>query len=213
MDTLAVSASQDRPVVTVLVRAALAGVATGARSFTGLAALTLATPPASTRQPDRCLRRPWVKGLVTLAAVQELVMDKLPQAPSRLGVIGLGGRVTTAAVVGTVAAQRGPGPAAVKPETPGTHTQSADAELAATSGPAPSGAMVAAAVMTAVSAAVGAAWLGAAWRKAAAERFGTDYAGAGIEDAVAMSLAWLATRVWGGQAGRRAASEYLFTAL
>jgi uncharacterized membrane protein len=194
MDTLAVSASQDRPVVTVLVRAALAGVATGARSFTGLAALTLATPAASARQPDRCLRRPWVKGLITLAAVQELVMDKLPQAPSRLGVIGLGGRVTTAAAVGTVAARRGPGPAAVKPETPGTHTQSADAELVATSGPA-SGAVVAAAVTTAVSAAMGAAWLGAAWRKVAAERFGTDYAGAGIEDVVAMSLAWLATRV------------------
>ena len=194
MDSLAASASQDRPVVNVLVRAALAGVATGARSFTGLAALTLATPAASARQPDRCLRRPWVKGLVTLAAVQELVMDKLPQAPSRLGVIGLGGRVTTAAAVGTVAARRGPGPAAVKPETPGTHTQSADAELVATSGPA-SGAVVAAAVTTAVSAAMGAAWLGAAWRKVAAERFGTDYAGAGIEDVVAMSLAWLATRV------------------
>jgi uncharacterized membrane protein len=194
MDTLAAPASQDRPAVNVLVRAALAGVATGARSFTGLAALTLATPAASARQPDRCLRRPWVKGLVTLAAVQELVMDKLPQAPSRLGVIGLGGRVTTAAAVGTVAARRGPGPAAVKPETPGTHTQSADAELVATSGPA-SGAVVAAAVTTAVSAAMGAAWLGAAWRKVAAERFGTDYAGAGIEDVVAMSLAWLATRV------------------
>jgi uncharacterized membrane protein len=194
MDTLAAPASQDRPAVNVLVRAALAGVATGARSFTGLAALTLATPAASARQPDRCLRRPWVKGLVTLAAVQELVMDKLPQAPSRLGVIGLGGRVTTAAAVGTVAARRGPGPAAVKPETPGTHTQSADAELVATSGPA-SGAVVAAAVTTAVSAAVGAAWLGTAWRKVAAERFGTDYAGAGVEDVVAMSLAWLATRV------------------
>ena len=194
MDTLAAPASQDRPVVNVLVRAALAGVATGARSFTGLAALTLATPAASARQPDRCLRRPWVKGLVTLAAVQELVMDKLPQTPSRLGVIGLGGRVTTAAAVGTVAARRGPGPAVVKPETPGTHTQSADAELVATSGPA-SGAVVAAAVTTAVSAAMGAAWLGAAWRKVAAERFGTDYAGAGIEDVVAMSLAWLATRV------------------
>lgn len=194
MDTLAAPASQDRPVVNVLVRAALAGVATGARSFTGLAALTLATPAASARQPDRCLRRPWVKGLVTLAAVQELVMDKLPQTPSRLGVIGLGGRVTTAAAVGTVAARRGPGPAVVKPETPGTHTQSADAELVATSGPA-SGAVVAAAVTTAVSAAMGAAWLGAAWRKVAAERFGTDYAGAGIEDAVAISLAWLATRV------------------
>jgi uncharacterized membrane protein len=68
--------------VNALVRAALAGTATGARSFTGLAALTLATPPGSATQPDRALSRPWVKGLVTLAAAQELVMDKLPQAPS-----------------------------------------------------------------------------------------------------------------------------------
>ena len=57
------------------------------------------------------------------------------------------------------------------------------------------GAAIAAAVATAVAAAVGAAWLGSAWRKAAALRFGTDYAGAGIEDVVAMSLAWAATRV------------------
>lgn len=42
---------------------------------------------------------------------------------------------------------------------------------------------------------MGAAWLGAAWRKAAAKRFGTDYAGAGIEDVVAISLAWLASQV------------------
>ena len=55
--------------------------------------------------------------------------------------------------------------------------------------------MVPAAVATAVAAAVGAAWLGSAWRKAAARRFGTDYTGAGIEDVLAISLAWAATRV------------------
>ena len=81
------------------VRAALAGAATGARSFTGLAALTLATPPGSAAQPDRALSLPWVKGLVTLAAAQELVMDKLPQAPSRLGVMGLGARVAAGTTV------------------------------------------------------------------------------------------------------------------
>jgi len=85
--------------VNAFVRAALAGAATGARSFTGLAALTLATPPGSATQPDRALSLPWVKGLVTLAAAQELVMDKLPQAPSRLGVMGLGARVAAGTTV------------------------------------------------------------------------------------------------------------------
>ena len=151
-----------------LARAALAGAATGARSFTGLAALTLATPPGSAAQPDRSLGRTWVKGLVTLAAAQELVMDKLPQAPSRLGLMGLGARVTTAAAVGTTTARR-------EPE--------------------PSGAAVAAAVAVAVGTAVAAAWLGATWRRVAARRFGTDYVGAGAEDLLAVSLAWAATRV------------------
>ena len=187
-------ADETGSLVNVLARAALAGAATGARSFTGLAALTLATPSRSVTQPDRSLGQTWVKGLITLAAAQELVMDKLPQAPSRLGVVGLGGRVAARAAVGGVAVRRGPGPGAVKPETPGTSAQSAEAELVATSGPGP-GAAIAAAVGTAVAAAVGAAWLGSAWRKADARRFGADYAGAGIEDVVAMSLAWAATRV------------------
>jgi uncharacterized membrane protein len=109
-----------------------------------------------------------VKGLVTLAAAQELVMDKLPQAPSRLGLTGLGARVTTAAAVGTTAARR-------EPE--------------------PSGAAVAAAVAAAVGTALAAAWLGVTWRRVAARRFGTDYVGAGAEDLLAVSLAWTATRV------------------
>lgn len=154
--------------MTALVRAALAGAATGARSFTGLAALTLATPRPSATQPDRSLSQPWVKGLITLAAAQELVMDKLPQAPSRLGLIGLGGRIATGAAVGAVAARRDP---------------------------EPSTGAVTAAVAVAVGAAVAAAWLGATWRRLAARRFGTDYVGAGAEDLVATSLAWTATRV------------------
>jgi len=129
--------------VNAFVRAALAGAATGARSFTGLAALTLATPPGSAAQPDRALSLPWVKGLVTLAAAQELVMDKLPQAPSRLGVMGLGARVAAGAAVGAVAARHEPEPS--------------------------SGATVAA-VAVAVGTTVTAAWLGqpgAGWRRGA----------------------------------------------
>ena len=150
-----------------LARAALAGAATGARSFTGLAALTLATPAESATQPDRSLGHRWVKGLVTLAAAQELVMDKLPQAPSRLGLAGLGARITTGAAVGTVAARRGP---------------------------EPSGVTVAVAVAVAVGTTVTAAWLGANCRRLAVQRFGNDYVGAGAEDLLAMSLAWTATR-------------------
>ena len=95
-------------------------------------------------------------------------MDKLPRAPSRLGLIGLGAHVTTAAAVGTVAARREPDP---------------------------SGAAVAGAVAVAVGTAVAAAWLGATWRTVAARRFGTDYAGAGAENILAVLLAWTATRV------------------
>ena len=54
----------------------------------------------SRRQPP-ALGQTWVKGLITLAASQELVIGKLPQAPSRLGVMELGGRVATGAAVGT----------------------------------------------------------------------------------------------------------------
>jgi hypothetical protein len=36
-----------------LASSALAGAATGARSFTGLAALVVATPPGATSQPDQ----------------------------------------------------------------------------------------------------------------------------------------------------------------
>jgi uncharacterized membrane protein len=61
----------------------------------------------SRRQPP-ALGQTWEKGLITLAASQELVMGKLPQAPSRLGVMELGGRVATGAAVGTAAARRPP---------------------------------------------------------------------------------------------------------
>jgi hypothetical protein len=118
-----------------------------------------------------------VKGLVTLAAAQERVMDKLPQAPSRLGLTGLGGRVTTAAAVGAVAARR-------EPEPSGAAVAAAVAVAVA----------VGTAVAVAVGTAVAAARLGATWRRVAARRFGTDYVGAGT-DLLAMLLAWTATRV------------------
>ena len=66
-----------------LVSSALAGAASGARSFTGLAGLTLATSGGAEGQPDRTLGRPWVKAVAGLAAATEIGLDKLPNAPSR----------------------------------------------------------------------------------------------------------------------------------
>jgi len=190
----------------IIARAALAGAAAGSRSLTGLAALALATPRGSVAQPERLFRNAWAQGLIAAAAATELVLDKLPQTPSRLAPAGLGARIGLGLAAGAVAARRAPGPAAVKPETPGTGPQSDDAELVAISGPAPSAAIVAGAAAAAAAAAAGTAWLGAAWRAAAGRRFGADYPGAVIEDLAAITLAWAAAR--GRHAARRpAASE------
>ncbi len=71
--------------MTELLRSALAGAATGCRAFTGVAALTLATPSKPPGQPDQLLSKRWVKSPAAALAVQELALDKLPQAPSRPG--------------------------------------------------------------------------------------------------------------------------------
>ncbi|HEY0718591.1 MAG TPA: hypothetical protein VGD68_13305, partial [Streptosporangiaceae bacterium] len=79
-----------------LASSALAGAASGARSATGLAALTLATRADAPGQPDRLLARPWVKAVAGLLASQEYVVDKLPAAPSRLEPPGLAARLAGA---------------------------------------------------------------------------------------------------------------------
>jgi uncharacterized membrane protein len=92
--------------MSVLLRAAALGVATGGRTATGLAAL------AFTR--SAFLRRPWVRGLTALAAVGELVADKTPAIPSRLTPPALAGRVV-AGVLGTAALARREGVSPVLP--------------------------------------------------------------------------------------------------
>jgi uncharacterized membrane protein len=159
----------------MLVRAVLAGAATGSRSLTGFAALTLSTP-AGFAQPDRALGAGWVKALSAVAALQELVIDKLPNTPGRLKPAGLGARVAVGAAVGMIVARR---------EWPPRSGELGPA------GPAGGAAVVAPAV-AAATAAVAAAWLGARWRQVAARHFGQDHAGAVIEDLAAMSLAWVA---------------------
>jgi uncharacterized membrane protein len=172
--------------VTALLRSALAGAATGCRAFTGVAALTLATPSRPVTQPDRLLSRGWVKGLAALLAVQELALDKLPQAPSRLELPGLGMRCVSAATAGLIIARRppeaaGPGPAS----RPGGEEASPPAF-------SPAGTVACAAVATA--AALGASWLGATWRGWAADRTGRDFIAAGLEDILAAGLAGLSVR-------------------
>ena len=64
------------------------GAATGGRSFSGIAAVSL----SSTRD-ERPLGNPVAKVLVGLLAVGELVLDKSPKAPNRLEPPGLAGRI------------------------------------------------------------------------------------------------------------------------
>jgi uncharacterized membrane protein len=167
------------PPMRTLARAALIGAATGSRSLTGLAALTLTAPAAAAAQPDRTLRRSWVKALVAAGALGELGADKLAATPDRLAPRGLAGRVLIAALTGQIVARRD------WPPRPGD------------SGPPdhdPAGEAAAVTVAVGVGSALAAAWLGSRWRRVAARHFGRDWPGAVLEDAAALSLARAAAR-------------------
>jgi uncharacterized membrane protein len=180
-----------------LVRSALTGAATGGRTFTGLAALTLTAPGGPAGQPDRTLQKTWVKGLITAAAVQELVMDKLPNTPSRLEPPGLALRAVAAATAGAVVARREAdrvgaarptGPVLVmSPVVPEPAEPDAVPFEATTAG-------ALACVLVAAAAAVGTSFLGNRFRSALSARLGTDYVGAGVEDALTVAIAWLGAR-------------------
>lgn len=81
--------------------AILAGAATGLRSTVGVAALIDRRVPGL---PAWLARGPAVV-LAPVAVTSELVADKLPSTPSRLGPTGLAGRVTSAALAGAVIAR------------------------------------------------------------------------------------------------------------
>jgi uncharacterized membrane protein len=161
--------------VKLLIRVALLGAASGARSMTGLAALALSAPA-----PVGGLSRGGaVRYLVATGALAELAADKLPRAPSRLAPAGLGIRIATGAAAGAIAARRTPEPGqAGGRRDPG----------------GPAGAELAASAALAAGCAVAAAWLGTRWRAAAARRLGHDYIGAVLEDGAAVSAAWAASR-------------------
>ncbi|MEV7225571.1 MULTISPECIES: hypothetical protein [Polymorphospora] len=78
-------------------RAVVLGAATGGRSMTGLAGITLSARPPVARP---------LRILATLAAAGELAADKSPRTPSRLAPAPLAGRLATGAVAATALARR-----------------------------------------------------------------------------------------------------------
>jgi uncharacterized membrane protein len=84
-----------------LLRAALAGAATGLRSTVGTAALINAGAPGLAEALTR--RQP--KAAARLAVAVELVFDKLPSTPSRLARRGLTARIVYASIAGAVVAR------------------------------------------------------------------------------------------------------------
>lgn len=183
------TAVQVRP----LVSSALAGAASGTRSFTGLAGLTLAASGDAEGQPDHTLGRPWAKAVAGLLAATEIALDKLPNAPSRLAPPGLASRLAGAAASGVVIARRAPGNDSLAgfPDLDGAPAP----DTAAKPGAPASAAQLTACVVVSTGTAVAAAWLGSRWRPWAAPRLGHDWIGAVIEDAAALTLATVAARL------------------
>lgn len=183
------------PHLPTIARAGLLGLTTGARSFSGIAAQVATTPSLAQRQPERALGHPGAKGLFGLLALGELVGDKLPTTPSRLVPPVLAWRLGLAAATallvaraddaagrasrGPTAYEQGPAEATLPPQPPA---------------PAVPGAAVLA-VPVAVLASLASAYLGSAWRGRASKAFGLDWPGALLEDAVALTLAAVATRL------------------
>lgn len=107
-----ISGSRDLPYL----RAAGAGIATGMRSATAVAAIVVAVrlgllDPGNGRL-GRLLRWRPALPLAILAAGGELVGDKLPATPSRLDPGPLGGRIVGGAVTGAIMARGRGGSAA-----------------------------------------------------------------------------------------------------
>jgi len=92
------------PAPSALLRPLLLGVATGARSQLGPAALAWSPPRREDPRPLRLLRTRPGRVAVTLAAAGELVGDKLPRTPSRLSRPVLTAQLVAGAVVGAGAA-------------------------------------------------------------------------------------------------------------
>ena len=165
------SSEQPAPAVVVYIRAFALGVATGLRSATALAAMSLAAQPERPRPLLRGIEQPWGRlatrpalYLTGLFALGEYVGDKLPITPSRTAPLPLGGRIAFGSLVGS-AVSRAEG------QTP------------------PLGAALGA------LGALGGSFAGYAYRQAIATRTRLpDLPFALIEDAVAIGISYLALR-------------------
>jgi uncharacterized membrane protein len=89
-----------------LVRIGLIGAATGSRSQSGIAALALTQPAGRGRGLSRLLGGDLRRRVYPLAAVGEIVVDKLPKTPSRLEPRGLVARVALGGLAGAMLGQR-----------------------------------------------------------------------------------------------------------
>ena len=87
-----------------LAHAALAGIATGARSFSALAAI--ARTPGADGRVERLLHRRRIRRSLRSSAAFELVGDKLPAAPARTSPPSLGSRILFGALTGALVARR-----------------------------------------------------------------------------------------------------------
>lgn len=91
--------------------AILLGLVAGMRSMMPLAAVSIllwSHPElAPSAAPGRWFARPWLAVLLVLAALGELIVDKLPSTPNRTALAPFLGRVITGGLAGAVAAQIG----------------------------------------------------------------------------------------------------------
>lgn len=163
-----------------ITRSALAGLATGGRTFSAVAALTATVPPGTTAEPDATLAKTQTQAVLALLASGEVIADKLPFAPSRLQFPGIHGRVLFGAACGVIIARRS------------ARYTPADAEPGAAVAPGRPGVPSPAHVAACAAVGAGAAWtgsvLGHRFRGWAASRIGHDWIAALLEDAAVAGL-------------------------
>lgn len=171
----------------VAAAAGLVGAASGLRSMIGLAAVAASGPaaPGPVPRPVALLAGRPVRVATAAAALGELVADKLPRTPSRLGAAGLVPRFALGALAAAALATRS------LPDAGATGDSGDDR-----GGPQPRTAVPAATLC--VTAAVGggtavaAAFAGAWWRQQVQQSGLPDWPAALLEDSVAAALAWSA---------------------
>jgi uncharacterized membrane protein len=151
----------------LLLRTALLGLAAGGRSTSPLAALAW-TSRAIDVPPFSGLAGTRGRAVATTAALGEVVVDKLPQTPSRLALPPLLGRVVSGAAGGVGLASR---------------TSSVPLRALPPTALLP-------AILVGGGAAIAGSYLGSAWRRVAP--FDDDLPAALLEDAVVMLLSWSA---------------------